>query len=263
MEEHQFNPNGFVALITDFGLQDDYVGLMHAAVSRVNPALRIVNLCHEVMPGNIEAASFLLERDAPFFPEGTVFVCVVDPGVGSNRAMIAARIESHLYIAPDNGLLDPLLSAHPDHRVRRIENKALFGPAMSSTFHGRDIFAPVAAHLASDIPFEQVGPKAEEWVKGESLKPVLRGKQLHGKILWVDRFGNLVTNIDHHEIEGYDITVSRKVLRQVTTFSEGAIGETVWMIGSKGTVEIVVNNGSASKLLGIGFGHPVIAAKSA
>ena len=259
METAEFQPNGFIALLTDFGLQDDYVGLMHAAISRVNPALRIVNLCHEVMPGDIEAASFLLERDAPFFPNGTVFVSVVDPGVGSERSMLAARIETHLYIAPDNGLLDPLLKAHEDHIVRRIENHDLFGPVMSSTFHGRDIFAPVGAHLASQTPFEQVGPIAEDWIASATLKPIRRAGKLQGKILWVDRFGNLVTNMDHHDVEGYDIMVGRQKIRRVDSFSEGEIGETVWMIGSKGTVEVVVNNGSASKLLGIGFGHPVLA----
>ena len=259
MEQDTFSPNGFVALLTDFGLQDDYVGLMHAAISRVNPALRIVNLCHEVMPGNIDSASFLLERDASFFPRGTVFVTVVDPGVGSDRHMLVARIESHLYVAPDNGLLDPLLKVHPDHKVRRIENEKLFGPEMSSTFHGRDIFAPVGAHLASGVPFEEVGPETDSWEDGPNLRPILRGRQLHGTVLWVDRFGNLVTNLDSHDVEGYQVTLMRRPLRRVTTFSEGEIGETVWMIGSKGTVEIVVKNGSASKQLGVGLGHPIIA----
>jgi len=254
-----FEPNGFVALVSDFGLQDDYVGLMHAAISRVNPNLRIVNLCHEIMPGDIRAGAFLLQRDADYFPAGTVFVAVVDPGVGSDRAMLAARIGSQMYVAPDNGLLGPLLKEQQDVEVRLIENRELFGPSSSSTFHGRDIFAPVGAHLASDSLFERVGPTAEAWVEGESLTPRTRSKDLIGEVLWVDRFGNLVTNLDSHVMEGRDIVVSRSTLRYVSTFTEGKAAEPVWTIGSKGTVEVIVNNGSASKQLGVGFGHPVVA----
>lgn len=259
MNGNSFQPNGFVTLVTDFGLQDDYVGLMHAAISRVNPSLRIINLCHEIVPGDIQAGSFLLQRDADYFPSGTVFIAVVDPGVGSERAMLAARIGDQMYVAPDNGLLGPLLKGREDVEVRLIENQEFFGPSSSSTFHGRDIFAPVGAHLASGTSFEEVGPIAEVWVEGESLTPRTRGKDLVGEVLWVDRFGNLVTNLDSHVMDDREIVISRRTLRYVSTFTEGKAAEPVWTIGSKGTVEVIVNNGSASKQLGIGFGHPVVA----
>ncbi len=255
----EFTPNGLVSLLTDFGWQDDYVGQMHAALLAVNPGLRIIDLCHAVLPGDIDSAAFLLKHDARHLPAGTVHVAVVDPGVGSERAILAARLSGCVYLAPDNGLLDPLLRKAETFEVRLLNNRELFAPEISNSFHGRDIFCPTAAKVAGGTPFEELGPVVYTWKSGDSLEPIREEEQLKGKVYWVDRFGNLITNLPAGEVEGLTIRIGRRRISPARFIAEGNSSDPVWIVGSKGTVEIIVNGGSAAKMLGIGVGHEVSA----
>jgi len=245
--------SGVVALLTDFGVQDDFVGLLHAVILSVNPALRIVDLCHHVPPGNVRAGAFLLWHDFQLLPAGSVVAAVVDPGVGSDRALLAADVENRLLVAPDNGLIAPLLEGKKPVRVHRLENREWSRPRPSTTFHGRDWIAPAAAQLASGAALSQAGPAVDRW-ETVAIAPLEREGGVVGEVLWVDRFGNLVTNLSAADAERRALEIGGTPLRRVATFVEADEGETVWLIGSKGTVEIVCNGASASRALGLGLG---------
>ncbi len=250
-------PSGIVTFTTDFGLTDDYVGLLHGAIYRVSPDVKIVNLCHNLVPGEIHAAAFLLLHDHAQFPAGTVHVAVVDPGVGTHREVLAAQIGDQYFLAPNNGLLHPLLEMGPVHEIRKVTNEDLFYKPISKTFHGRDIFSPVAAKLATGMPLSEVGPVTEEWQKLSLVHPEEEPAGYNGRVMLVDRFGNLITNLPPEALENHTVQIAGFRPRFVGTFSEGNPGETVCLIGSKQTVEVVINGGDAAKILGLGVGTTV------
>ncbi len=250
-------PSGIVTFTTDFGLTDDYVGLLHGAVYIVDPSVHIVNLCHNLVPGEIHAAAFLLLHDHNQFPTGTVHVAVVDPGVGSHREILAARIGDHMFLAPNNGLLHPLLERGPVHEVRKVTNEDLFRKPISNTFHGRDIFAPVAARLATGMPLSEVGPEMTEWHKITQVHPEMEANGYIGRVMLVDRFGNLITNLPPEALVDHTIQIAGTRPRVVDTFSQGNPGETICLVGSKQTVEVVINGGDAAKILGLGVGTAI------
>ncbi len=252
-----FKPSGIVSLLTDFGFGDDYVGSMHASLYSINPEIRIVDLCHDILPGDIEAAAFLLAKDYKVFPAGTVHLAVVDPGVGGDREIIAAVMDGHVFLAPDNGLLDALLSNGEGKKVFTVNNQELFHQKVSPTFHGRDIFTPVAAYISAGGNLTDVGPEKSEWMKGPQVEPRLVGDILVGRVMWVDRFGNLITNLPADSIEEYSIQIAGIRPRLVTTFNDGNPGEPVCLTGSKNTIEVVINGGDAAKTLGLGQGTNV------
>jgi len=253
----KFQPGGIIGLMTDFGIEGDYSGLMHAAILGINSKIRVVDLCHSILPGDIETASFILSHDYRYFPGGTVFVAIVDPGVGSERKILAALVNNYIFLAPDNGLLHPILleSEHAD--VYLVENESYFLSDVSSTFHGRDIFAPVAAHLASGLDIRELGRRADTWNKTIEIGPELREDKIVGKVIFVDRFGNLITNIPSELLETHSITISKLCFWRVKTFSEGHPNEVVCLAGSKETVEIVSNGGNASQITGFEAGAVV------
>jgi S-adenosylmethionine hydrolase len=185
-----------IALLTDFGLQDTYVGAMKSVISGIAPKAQIIDLTHAIPPGDVRAAAFELWRAAPILPPGTILVAVVDPGVGSARPAVAVEFKDFVAIGPDNGIFSYLLFDHLPLRVIRLENEAFQRTAPSMTFHGRDIFAPVGAHLASGVALEALGPAASDLLR---LSPPLLKHHpagtIEGEILHIDRFGNLVTSI--------------------------------------------------------------------
>ncbi len=252
-----FQPCGVISLLTDFGYADDYVGQMHGVIYSIDKGLKIVDLCHEVPPGDVRGAAFLLKHDRAALPVGTVHVVIVDPGVGSDRKVLAAEISGCVYIAPDNGLIDPLIKSEAVRNIRSVENRDYFAKEVSSTFHGRDIMARVGAYLAKGIGLQKVGPPIDHWQTLVSIDARLEDDNLVGEVLWVDRFGNLVTNLRDIDMEARSIVIKGQKLESVGNFAEGTADRPAWLIGSKGTVEIVVNRGNAASMLEAGTGETV------
>lgn len=219
-----------IALLTDFGLQDPFVGVMKGVIAGIAPEARVIDLCHGVPPQDVRAGALHLRASAPFFPDSTLFVAVVDPGVGSARRIVFARTKRHWFLAPDNGLLSWLTEPVVDWRL--VDNAKLFLPNVSSTFHGRDIFAPVAARLAAGLDPHDLGPELEQpavvlpWPKDE--------------IVAFDRFGNAITSIERPVKE---IRHKGKTIPVKKTYADVAEGEMLAVYGSSGLLEISVRNG--------------------
>lgn len=244
-----------ISLLTDFGPGSVYVGEMHAVLRRLAPDAGIVDLAHDIPVGGVEAAAYVLGRSWRHGPEGTVHVVVVDPGVGTSRAILAARAGGHLFVGPDNGVLADVVG---DGEVRRVENRARMAETISSTFHGRDIMAPVAAGLATGGPLEEVGPPVRPCSTPSRLSRGSGG--ITGCILMADRYGNLITNVGRslvEELGGSDGAVSVRIGSEsiqglVTTFGDVAPGRLLAYVGSGDHLEIGVNGGSAADRLCLG-----------
>jgi S-adenosylmethionine hydrolase len=246
--------SGIVALLTDYGLQDAYVGILKGALLSANPAARIVDITHDIPPQDVREGSRVLAAARPYFPDGTVFVAVVDPGVGTDRDIIALETGRHTYVAPHNGLLDFLDDVR---RGVRVTQSRYFRHPVSSTFHGRDILAPVAGLLAKGLDLRRLGP-ALRWT-------VKKAGSVRGEVVSVDRFGNLITDIPAASLpkDGLRITVGRRTLRALSrTYADAKKGELLALVGSTGHLEISVNQGSASRATRIGKGAAVRVTRS-
>lgn len=235
-----------IALLTDFGLVDPYVGAMKGVLASLAPGAPVLDVTHGVPPQDVRVGALFLDAAWPWFPEGTVFVCVVDPGVGTRRRPIVARAAGRLFVGPDNGLLGLL----PDPEVREIT--APWGhPSPSRTFHGRDLFAPVAARLAGGAAFEDVGPLVTDPVRVLLPVPVDGA----GEVLYVDHYGNAVTNLAG--VDGGVVRVREVRAPVVHTYAAAGPGEAVALTGSTGRLEIAVRDGHAARELGLAPGTPV------
>ncbi|MBW1729486.1 MAG: SAM-dependent chlorinase/fluorinase [Deltaproteobacteria bacterium] len=247
----------FITLLTDFGLTDPYVGIMKGVILGINPKACIVDISHQIDPGHILQASFILKEAFPYFPKGTIHTIVVDPGVGSERRAILLVTEDYLFVAPDNGLLWPIISEHKNGKVIHLTEARFFRPCISDTFHGRDIFAPVAAHLSlGQEPFD-MGPIINDPLPLRIPEPKRRGHQLEGQVIRIDRFGNLITNIDKKALEellqGRDCIVqvgSIQIKGVSRTYADVSSGKELVLIGSSEHLEIAVNQGNARERLG-------------
>jgi S-adenosylmethionine hydrolase len=255
-----------IALLTDFGLQDHYVGAMKGAILTVCPEATLVDVVHELPAHDVLAGALALEACYGAFPEGTVFLAVVDPGVGSPRRPIAVAAGRWSFVGPDNGLLSFVLAAHPRARAHLIANPALARREISPVFHGRDLFGPVAAHLALGLPIAEVGPAVTDLVRLE-LPPTERTRDgWHGQVLCVDRFGNLTTNLREADLEALgdpptgrlEAQAGGRVLPVVRTYADVAEGEPCALVGSGGRLEIAVNRGRADRLLALERGAAVV-----
>jgi S-adenosylmethionine hydrolase len=263
-----------VTLLTDFGLVDEYVGVMKGVIMTIYPAAAIVDLCHEIPPQDIAAAARMLRAAYPYFPGGTIHVCVVDPGVGTDRAVLAARADGHCFVGPDNGVLFPLLQEAAVEAVVRAERSEYFLPEISRTFHGRDIFAPVAAHLLRGVPVTALGRIA---AIDELVPLVLSAPQtgpdgtVAGTIINADRFGNLLTDIEHRHIApladagtSIEIRVGDVTISGLSPHYGRPDGKTCRaVIGSRGHLEIAVSGGSARRRLQLRPGDPVVVRRKA
>jgi hypothetical protein len=258
-----------VALLSDFGARDHYVGAMKGAVLTACPDATLVDVVHDLPAHDVEAGSFALGAAAPAFPPGTVFLAVVDPGVGSARRALAVAAGGQRFVAPDNGLLTDVLDAHPSARVHEITNAGLFRHEVSATFHGRDIFAPVAGRLAAGMPLEETGAPCADAIR-LLWPPVVCGAELEwsGEVLLADRFGNLTTNFGRGPLteilsaaEGDEsrvlVSVEGSIMPMVHSYSEIYPGEPCALVGSSRRLEIAVNRGSAERLLGAARGSKV------
>jgi S-adenosylmethionine hydrolase len=252
-----------LTLLTDFGLTDYYVAAVKGTVLRLAPGAQLVDISHDVPPGDVAAGAFLLAAAVPSFPVGTVHLAVVDPGVGSRRRILAARFPSGWLVAPDNGLLTPFLdSALALHALRSVERADLFLPGPGQTFHGRDRFAPVAAYLLRGGPAEDLGPEIDDprRLPGE---PPRRGPEgLYGTVVHIDRYGNLVTDLPAAwlpvRVAGLRAEVGGHIAtRFVTHYAEIPSGEAALLSGSLGALELSLDGANLALAWGVARGAEV------
>lgn len=254
-----------VALYTDFGTSDVYAGVLRGIISTIAPDAEVVDLTHGVPPGDLHVGAFMLLSAVPFLPRGSVHLCVVDPGVGTDRNIVAVRASGHTFVAPDNGVLSPVVEALGGATdIRYVTNEKLMRRRRSATFHGRDIMAPVVAHLVRGIDFAMVGEDAPGLVPLPGFAPELGTDRATGRVLHVDRFGNLVTNLLPGELPGppgsWRLSVGEHAVeRWGTTFGDAPVGELLVYPGSVGFLEVAVRDGSAAATLGVTRGAPVTA----
>ena len=248
-----------ITLTTDFGLSDPYVGMMKGVVLSINPDARIVDISHQVKAGAVSPAAGLMQETSTFFPKGSIHIGVVDPGVGSDRRPILIRTEDHFFIGPDNGLFWPIIKSNEHVDVIHLNKDEYFLPRVSHTFHGRDIFAPVAAHLSRGINPLKMGTIITDPV--QLLLPVSQqhGDILSGQIIRIDNFGNMITNIRKNDLDkhvGTDrpaVKVGNLIIENVhETYAETEEGELLALIGSSECLEIAVNLGRACDRLELG-----------
>ena len=252
------NPCGVITLMTDFGTRDHFVGVMKGVIINISPQARIVDITHAVPPQDIHGAAFLINSAYRYFPNGTIHVVVVDPGVGSCRRGIVCQTDTAYFVCPDNGVLSHVLGDSSAHRVVALDNAAYWLSEISNTFHGRDIFAPVAAHLSRGISLNQFGDAANNLVRLPIPTPQVKTTTIVGSIIWADRFGNLITNVTLDMLEsfgmdsGFVIRAGKAEIYQLKcTYAESEKGKCLAIIGSSGYLEISVNHGSAAQVLGL------------
>ncbi len=256
-----------ITLTTDFGLNDHFVGTMKGAILSLAPEAEIVDICHSVQAFDILDGALTLAQAYSYFPVRTVHVVVVDPGVGSARRPILASSERQNFVAPDNGVLSLIYAREERLSVRHITSEHYFLQPLSNTFHGRDIFAPVAAYLAKGVDHEKFGDEITDFVRFNAPRPkVIDPKTIRGVVLKVDRFGNLVTNITPQDVPllfqaqppAFKIVVGKsEVTSMKTNYAEGAPGEVFGILGSMGYLEIASNRGAAAQLVSAGKGAEV------
>jgi S-adenosylmethionine hydrolase len=252
-----------ITLTTDFGSSDHFVGAMKGVILGIAPRATIVDITHEIAPFDLAEAGFVISQAWSYFPKRTIHVVVVDPGVGSSRRPILVEAGGHFFIAPDNGVLSMIYeSTRP--KVRVISNPKVMRAAVSRTFHGRDVFAPAAAHLARGLTPASFGKPIADCVRNFLHKPSqISRHDWAGAVLKVDRFGNLITNFhidDFPDVKTRPIELRagfEHIHRLALTYAETAIGEVFAIVGSSGYIEVAANQASASKTLGCGAGAPV------
>lgn len=232
-----------ITLLTDFGTADYFVGAVKGAILCVNPNVVIVDITHEIAPQDIETGAFLLLAGYKTFPAGTIHVAVVDPGVGSTRRPIIVTANDQFFVGPDNGIFSYIYDRESSHRIFHVTEEKYFRPEPSSTFHGRDIFAPVAAVLSSGVGPHAFGPQINDAIRLPALETPLR-------IIHIDRFGNCVTNIRRESYDGRSLSINGKTVSTLRSFyGEAPAGEVFAIWGSAGFLEISVNGESAAQLL--------------
>lgn len=251
-----------LTLLSDFGLSDIYVGVMKGLVAKISPQLTVVDLTHQVPPQNIWAARFCLMNAVPYFPAGTVHVAVVDPGVGSRRRAIAVEFARGFLVGPDNGIFSGVLSEYSGITAVELTNSNYWRTIEpSATFHGRDIFAPVAAHLANGVPLQQLGnfidPSTLVQLDIPPCIPTNTG--VSGCIQYIDHFGNLITNIPGAYVadKTWWVETAELVISGYKTYYDSPVGKSVALVGSHGWVEIAVNGGNAQSQLQLSWGERV------
>lgn len=262
-----------ITLLSDFGLKDPYVAEMKAIIFGICPDARVVDIGHLIPKFDVRLGALTLASAAPFFPDGTIHVAIVDPSVGTKRRALIVKTKRYFYVGPDNGLL--MLAAEKDGivQVRVIESPEFMLGKVSSTFHGRDVFAPAAAYLANGVAFRKFGPEVTEYKRSLFSKPIMRAnKELKGKILQVDDFGNMITNVTSLDLARLDLIGTKLLnirlkdtllrLQLCKTYGEAPLKSTLALIDSHGFLEIVVNQGSASRRLKAKVGDSLVVSQA-
>ncbi|MCK5148096.1 SAM-dependent chlorinase/fluorinase [bacterium] len=249
-----------ITLLTDFGLKDGYSAAMKAVILGICPHANIVDISHSITPQSISEAAFVLDSCFDYFPAETIHVAVVDPGVGTERAILAARIAGQTVLAPDNGLLSLLIIRYPDSLIYRVDNDALYAKVISNTFHGRDIFAPIAGKLACGFSVDAVGPITNAHRSMSMMASSVEPEGVVGHVIYIDHFGNAITNIYENQLPAMPFYIELPGVAQISyssAYASCAVGDIVALTGSHGRLEIAVNGGSAAELLGLTSGTPV------
>jgi S-adenosylmethionine hydrolase len=273
-----------VTFTSDLGLSDPYVGEVKGVLAAIAPEVRIIDLTHNIEPGNLVQASFTLSESFRYFPEGTLHLVVVDPGVGTLRGIVAVRTKSFFFVGPDNGVLWEAVQRDRPARIAVLDPARLYVElqnrypcnnvigrlvegGVSATFHGRDLFAPLAAYLCEGYPLEAVSLPGEALEKLALPAPVQTDRSVAGRVLYVDRFGNLVTNIPREMVDLNDevfIKSGNEIVMVGTlsaTYADSEPGKPLALIGSRNNIEIAVNRGSASDLYNAGCGAEILVMK--
>ena len=282
-----------ITLLTDFGNQDAYVGIVKGVIAGINPFANIVDICHNVPSQDIFSGAYLLYTSYKYFPRKTIHVAVVDPGVGSKRDIVCVETKDYFFLVPDNGLLSFIVQEEKPKSIIRVTNNKYFLPLPSSTFHGRDVFAPVAAHLSLGVKPQQLGIKINQLEQLDIPKPVRKKTgQVEGQIIYIDRFGNLITNITkEHLVKGVEgqksedrsqklenrmkqrkttlkelfslcntietVIGRKKVVGLSNTYLDVNAGEPLVLFGSAGFLEISINQGNAQKYFRVDRGNKI------
>jgi S-adenosylmethionine hydrolase len=252
-----------ITLTTDFGTRDWFVGTMKGVIARVAPEAKVIDLTHDLPQGDIRAGAFALAASCRFLPKGTVHLAVVDPGVGSQRKAIAVQTADYLFVGPDNGLLSWALARERVQTVRAVQNGRYFLQPVSRTFHGRDVFAPVAAHLSRGVPLHRLGPKLEEFKRLPWPTVKRQAGEVMGEVVYIDRFGNVITNIGSETRSkaanaAARVFQGRRRLCPLAEFYQAVSpGRAVAVFGSSGFLEIAINGGNAARKLGLNIGDRI------
>jgi S-adenosylmethionine hydrolase len=266
-----------ITLTTDFGVVDPFVGTMKGVMLAIAPHATIVDLTHEVPPQDVRAGAYLLHSAAGYFPRGTIHVVVVDPGVGTSRRALLVETRDGFFVAPDNGVLTLVAPPRRVVSVWDVSRSPVRRQPVSRTFHGRDLFAPVAAHLASGMPLARLGRRVRGFARLTLPVPGRRGRTLVGEVVWIDRFGNLITNLTEQEVtrltgrerrggrgargaararsrgyrgRGVSVTIDGRAVPLLDAYGQALPGTVLALVNSAGLVEIAVNHGSAAVMLG-------------
>lgn len=263
-----------IVLLTDFGIEDNFVGIMKGVIKRISPNTDVIDLTHSIQPQNFKQAAFILSVSVKYFPQNTIFISIVDPGVGSARNSIAIKTNDYTFISPDNGSLSYIMQQYTPLGVYSITNSDLFLNEISATFHGRDIYAPLAAHLAEGLDIKKVGERISpiSLITINEPKCYIDNQKIwHGEVMHIDRFGNIITslkaktmNIDPFNFSKQDLNwifeagnIKIRYLSQ--TFSDVNIGNFLAYVGSFGYIEIGKRDGSAADELKLNFGDNIYA----
>jgi S-adenosyl-L-methionine hydrolase (adenosine-forming) len=254
---------GIITLTTDFGLSGPYVAAVKGVLLERAPGVQIVDVCHTIAPQNVMEGGFVLANIVDAFPKGTVHLAVVDPGVGTDRRLMAVWVADQWFVLPDNGLITGVIRGRRPNEVRAITNPAIRREVVSATFHGRDILAPAAAHLAMGRAPEELGPPLSKFITLRNFEPSADDQGFVGEVVFKDTFGNLITNV-HAEClgdsphESWEVEIAGQRIQGIgRTYGDRPPGSLIVLLGSSGWVEIAVVNGDAARLLTAGAGTTV------
>jgi S-adenosylmethionine hydrolase len=266
MERPVVEAGPIIALLTDFGLRDGFTGIMKGVILSIAPGVQLIDISHDVAPQQVASGAWLLSTAYRYFPAGTIFLCVIDPGVGSQRRALALQAGNWFFVGPDNGLFSYVLAEQPLHIAVALENPAYRLPAVSATFHGRDIFAPAAAHVARGIPLQQLGPLVEPATlqRLDLARPRRENGRINAAIIHIDHFGNLITSIplelvpDLFSAPRVQLHIPERQLvierRQPFFAGDEASSEPFIYGDSAGYVAVAIRNGNAAATLGVAVG---------
>ena len=252
-----------ITLTTDFGYNDPFVGIMKGVIAGINPDAHVIDLCHDIPPQNVMAGALVLRHSVSYFPRGTIHVAVIDPGVGGARRPLLIECDGSYFVGPDNGVLSLALDGKQPARIVHLSNSTYHLQPVSGTFHGRDIFAPVAAYLSLGVATVAFGESVESFVRLKLPEPERTARRITGEVVYIDSFGNLFTNISEHDLTG--LTADNLVisLRDATirglapNYAAAVEGELVALVNSWGLMEIALNKGSARQRTGAQIGDKV------
>jgi len=256
--------NNVITLITDFGDEAGYAGVMKGVILNINPNCQVIDITHHVSPQDIEEAAFLLHNVYSYFPDHSIHIVVVDPGVGSERRPILVETDRYWFVGPDNGVFSFVFSEKGFKKVWEITNKHYFLPDLSFTFHGRDIFAPIAAHLSLGVSTREMGEEQRRFIMLKNLEPEISEGMIKARVVYIDRFGNLVSNLSKDLFtklavgKCFTIAVGGKVIRNLSlTYADAKEGEAFALFGSSGWLEISVKNGNCQRELNVKKGTEI------